>query len=218
MKEQFIEIFNDHIKRPGADALLAWLEKSDFFTAPASTRFHLSEPGGLVKHSVHVYERLRELYSNELARDTDGPVILSDEDEEKIAICGLLHDICKVGCYKQEPKNQKTYDPEKVKKAQKWQIKHDDLGDFIWETVMVYKFDEDFVYGHGEKSVYIASAYMKLTREEAVAIRFHMAAWQDGEKQNAGKAFERYSLAVMLHIADLQATYLDEADQNGKNG
>ena len=59
MKDQFIEIFNDHIKRPGADALLAWLEKSDFFTAPASTRFHLSEPGGLVKHSVHVYERLR---------------------------------------------------------------------------------------------------------------------------------------------------------------
>lgn len=116
MKEQFIEIFNDHIKRPGADALLSWLEKSDFFTAPASTRFHLSEPGGLVKHSVHVYERLRELYSNELARNTDGPVILSDEDEEKIAICGLLHDICKVGCYKQEPKNQKTYDHEKVKK------------------------------------------------------------------------------------------------------
>ncbi len=69
-----------------------------------------------------------------------------------------------------------------------------------------------------KESVYIASAYMKLTREEAVAIRFHMAAWQDGEKQNAGKAFERYSLAVMLHIADLQATYLDEADQNGKNG
>ena len=82
MKEQFIEIFNDHIKRPGADALLAWLEKSDFFTAPASTRFHLSEPGGLVKHSIHVYERLREMFSNELERNTDGPVILSDEDEE----------------------------------------------------------------------------------------------------------------------------------------
>ena len=180
MKEQFIEIFNDHIKRPGASSLLAWLEKSDFFASPASTCFHLSEPGGLAKHSIHVYERLRELYSNELARNTDGPVILSDEDEEKIAICGLLHDICKVGCYKQEPRNQKTYDPEKVK-----------------------------------KSVYIASAYIKLTREEAVAIRFHMAAWQDGEKQNAGKAFERYSLAVMLHIADLQATYLDEVEQDG---
>lgn len=106
-----------------------------------------------------------------------------------------MHDICKVGCYKSEPKNQKTYDPEKVKKAQKWQIKHDALGDFIWETVMGYKFDEDFVYGHGEKSVYIVSAFMKLTREEAVAIRFHMGPWQDGEKQNAGKAFEQCSIA-----------------------
>lgn len=218
MKERFIEIFKDRIKRPGADALLSWLEKSDFFTAPASTRFHLSESGGLVKHSVHVYERLRELFSNELSRNAEGPVILSEEDEEKIAICGLLHDICKVGCYKKEPKNKKTYDPEKVKAAQKWQIKHDSLGDFIWESVMEYKFDEDFVYGHGEKSVYIASAYMKLIREEAVAIRFHMGPWQDGEKQNAGKAFEQCNLAVLLHIADLQATYLDEADPDGKDG
>lgn len=108
MKEQFIEIFNDHIRRPGADALLAWLEKSDFFTAPASTRFHLSEPGGLVKHSIHVYERLREMFSNELERNTDGSVILSDEDEEKIAICGLLHDICKVNFYDVEMQYRKN--------------------------------------------------------------------------------------------------------------
>ena len=137
---------------------------------------------------------------------------ITSEEDETIAICGLLHDICKVGCYKSEPKNQKTYDPEKVKKAQKWQIKHDALGDFIWETVMGYKFDEDFVYGHGEKSVYIVSAFMKLTREEAVAIRFHMGPWQDGEKQNAGKAFEQCSIAALLHIADMMATYLDEVD------
>lgn len=216
MKEQFIKIYKENIHRPGAEKLLAWLENSDFFEAPASTRFHLCRPGGLVEHSVHVYERLRELYSNELARNMDGPVILPDEDEEKIAVCGLLHDICKVGCYKFEPKNKKTYDPEKVKSAQKWQVKHDALGDFIWESVMEYKFDEDFVYGHGEKSVYIASAYMKLTREEAVAIRFHMGPWQDGEKQNVGKAFEKCSLAALLHIADMQATYLDEVDDDGK--
>ena len=77
---------------------------------------------------------------------------------------------------------------------------------------MGYKFDEDFVYGHGEKSVYIVSAFMKLTREEAVAIRFHMGPWQDGEKQNAGKAFEQCSIAALLHIADMMATYLDEVD------
>lgn len=214
MKDKFIEIYKENIRRPGAEKLLTWLESSDFFEAPASTRFHLSRPGGLVEHSVHVYERLLRLYKVEKANPAypGTPYLPTDEELESIAICGLLHDICKVGCYKSEPKNQKTYDPEKVKKAQKWQIKHDALGDFIWETVMGYKFDEDFVYGHGEKSVYIVSAFMKLTREEAVAICFHMGPWQDGEKQNAGKAFEQCSIAALLHIADMMATYLDEVD------
>ena len=214
MKDKFIEIYKENIRRPGAEKLLTWLESSDFFEAPASTRFHLSRPGGLVEHSVHVYERLLRLYKVEKANPAypGTPYLPTDEELESIAICGLLHDICKVGCYKSEPKNQKTYDPEKVKKAQKWQIKHDALGDFIWETVMGYKFDEDFVYGHGEKSVYIVSAFMKLTREEAVAIRFHMGPWQDGEKQNAGKAFEQCSIAALLHVADMMATYLDEVD------
>ena len=214
MKDKFIEIYKENIRRPGAEKLLTWLESSDFFEAPASTRFHLSRPGGLVEHSVHVYECLLKLYKVEKANPAypGTPYLPTDEELESIAICGLLHDICKVGCYKSEPKNQKTYDPEKVKKAQKWQIKHDAIGDFIWETVMGYKFDEDFVYGHGEKSVYIVSAFMKLTREEAVAIRFHMGPWQDGEKQNAGKAFEQCSIAALLHIADMMATYLDEVD------
>lgn len=213
MKERFIEIYKENIRRPGAEKLLAWLEKSDFFDAPASTRFHLAYPGGLVEHSVRVYERLLKLCQENAY--TGG---LEDmPSDETIAICGLLHDICKVGCYKQEPKNQKTYDPQKVAKADKRKVKHDEHGDFIWETIMGYKFDEDFVYGHGEKSVYIASAYMKLTRDEAVAIRFHMGAWKDGEKLDAGKAFERHGLAVMLHIADMMATYLDEVGDDGKD-
>ena len=134
------------------------------------------------------------------------------EELETITICGLLHDICKVDVYHQEPKNQKTYDPAKVAAAQKYQIKHDSLGDFVWETVMGYKFDDALAYGHGEKSVYVISGFMKLSREEAFAIRFHMGPWQDGEKQNAGKAFETFSLALLMHIADMQATYLDEAE------
>lgn len=197
MKEQFIEIFNDHIRRPGADALLAWLEKSDFFTAPASTRFHLSEPGGLVKHSIHVYERLREMFSNELERNTDGPVILSDEDEEKIAICGLLHDICKVNFYDVEMRNRKN-----------------DQG--RWEQYPFYVVDDKLPYGHGEKSVYIISGFMRLSREEAMAIRWHMGSWREGEARDAGNAFGRFPLAVLLHIADMEATYLDESAADGK--
>ncbi len=194
MKDRFIEIFNDNIKREGADELLSWLEKSDFFRAPASTRYHLAEPEGLVKHSVHVYERLRDLYSYELARVTGGPVILSDEDEEKIAICGLLHDICKVNFYAVEMRNRKN-----------------DKGQ--WEKYPFYVINDTLPYGHGEKSVYIISGFMRLTREEAMAIRWHMGGWQEGDARNAGNAFEKFPLSVLTHIADLEATYLDEVEK-----
>ena len=194
MKEQFIEIFNDHIKRPGADALLAWLEKSDFFTAPASTRFHLSEPGGLVKHSIHVYERLREMFSNELERNTDGPVILSDEDEEKIAVCGLLHDICKVNFYGVEMRNRKNEQGQ-------------------WEKYPFYVINDQLPYGHGEKSVYLIERFMRLRTEEAMAVRWHMGGFDDsvrGGSFSLAHAFEKYPLAVKLHLSDLEATYLHE--------
>ena len=193
MKEQFIEIFNDHIRRPGADALLAWLEKSDFFTAPASTRFHLSEPGGLVKHSIHVYERLREMFSNELERNTDGPVILSDEDEEKIAICGLLHDICKVNFYDVEMRNRKN------ERGQ-------------WEKYPYYVVNDQLPYGHGEKSVYIISGFMKLTRPEAMAIRWHMGFSGGEDSRLVGQALQQYPLAFALSVADMEATYFLERE------
>lgn len=209
MKEKFIEIFKQHINRPGADKLLEWLEKSDFFEAPASTRFHLSRPGGLVEHSINVYERLRKLYNIEKYGDLSEVTVFPEA--ETVAICGLLHDVCKVNCYVQEPKNQKTYDPDKVAAAQTWQVKHDGMGDFIWETVMGYKFDDGLPYGHGEKSVYIISSFMRLRREEAMAIRWHMGPDGDGWR-TVGEAYNRFPLAVMTHIADMQATYLDEVE------
>lgn len=194
MKDRFLEIYREYITRPGADKLLEWLGRSDFFTAPASTRFHLSEPGGLVKHSVNVYERLREAYINELDRDGEGYYDMSDEEEETIAVCGLLHDICKTNFYKVEMRNRKN-----------------DQGK--WEQYPFYVVDDQLPYGHGEKSVYIISGFMKLSRDEAMAIRWHMG-FSDNEFKaggfTVGNAFEKYKLAVLTHIADLQATYLDE--------
>ena len=209
MKDKFLSIYEEQITRPGADKLLAWLKTTDFFEAPASTKYHLNRPGGLVEHSVHVYERLRALCDFEASGNPDfeAPTL------ETMAIIGLLHDVCKIGVYHQEPKNQKTYDPEKVAAASRYQIKHDDLGDFVWETVLGYSFDDLLPYGHGEKSVYIISGFMKLTREEAFAIRYHMGPWPDGEKNNAGKAFGQFPLALLAHLADMQATYIDEAEK-----
>ena len=193
MKDKFIKAYTENITRPGADKLLAWIESSDFFAAPASTRFHLSSPGGLLEHSLHVFERMKAICANE-ATITPG---FNEPSMETIAVCGLLHDICKANFYAVEMRNRKN-----------------DQG--RWEQYPFYVVDDKLPYGHGEKSVYISSGFMRLSREEAMAIRWHMG-FADNDFQgggySVGNAFEKFPLAVLLHIADLQATYLDETGE-----
>lgn len=200
MKEKFIEIYRKHITRPGAEELLAYLEKSDFFRAPASHKFHLSIPGGLCIHSVGVYERLRDLYIHEKALKGE-PTELTPEQAETIAICGLLHDLCKIDFYQLVKKSRKTG-------------KMLPNGKPEWEDYWGYDIEEKLVYGHGEKSVYIVSGFMRLTRDEAIAIRFHMGSWQEGEGRNASNAFKQYPLAFLTHMADMMSTNLDEKEDS----
>lgn len=199
MKEKFIEIYRKYITRPGAEDLLAYLEKSDFFTAPASGRYHLSVPGGLCQHSINVYEQLRDQYEHFLKKNPEFTE-LTPEQEETIAICGLLHDLCKINFYVPVKKSRKTG-------------KNLPNGKPEWEDYWGYDIEDKLPYGHGEKSVYIVSGFMRLTREEAFAIRFHMGAWQEGEARNAGSAFEMYPLALYTHIADMLATNIDEKEE-----
>ncbi len=181
-KEKFIKIFNDNIKREGAPELLAWLEKTDFFTAPASTKFHLCCEGGLCEHSINVYECLSERYANEHPAET-------------LAIVALLHDLCKAQFYKVSTRNQKN-----------------ELTGH-WEKVPYYTIEDRFPFGHGEKSVFLIERFMRLKVEEAIAIRWHMGGFDDTAKSGGftvSNAFEMYPLAVKLHIADIEATYLRE--------
>lgn len=199
MKERFINLYQNLITRPGADKLLAWLETTDFFEAPASTRFHLSRPGGLVEHSIHVYHRLHDLYVFERQNSENFAFIeMTKDEEETIAICGLLHDLCKANFYGVEMRNRKNEQGQ-------------------WERYPFYVVNDQLPYGHGEKSVYIISGFMKLSREEAMAIRWHMG-FSDtdfkGGGYSVGNAFEKFPLALLTHMADLQATYLDEAEDD----
>ena len=208
MKEEFLYIYDAKVSRPGSEDLRNWLEQSCFFDDPASARHHLAEKGGLCLHSLNVYKRLKWLCEMEALNNPNFQM----PSEETIAIVGLLHDICKVGTYTQQPKNQKTYDPDKVAAAPFKERKKDSLGDFIWETVLQYQNNDTIPFGHGEKSVYIIQSFMRLTREEAFAIRFHMGSWNEGEKQNAGAAFEMFELALLAHMADELATFVDEKE------
>lgn len=200
MKEQFIGIYQRYIKRKGADKLLKWLVvDSDFFTAPASTRFHLAEEGGLCAHSVHVFERLKRLYVDEFWRDMPNLKEMENVGVERllqmesVAVVGLLHDLCKVDMYELELKNKKV--------------------DGEWQQVPTYTHKDKFPFGHGEKSVYIINQFMSLTDDEAMAIRWHMGFSDMDFKAggySVGNAFGMSKLAVLAHMADLSATYLDE--------
>ena len=189
MKDEFIKIYQENIKREGATELLEYISKSDFFEAPASSRFHMSVKGGLCAHSVNVFKRLVANAETEFGADWEKHL-----SKESLAICGLLHDLCKIRFYKEDFRNQK-----------------DENGN--WVKVPYYKKEEVFPFGHGEKSVFIINNYMKLTGEEAIAINWHMGGFDMrvlGGSQSISEAYDKYPLGVMLHVADLQATYLDE--------
>ena len=190
-KEKFIEIYNANIKREGADKLLEYLSSpaSDFFTAPASARFHSSYEGGLVDHSINVYECLKSYLESDRAKNFG-----FEYSDESIAIVSLLHDLCKVNVYKKGFRNVK-----------------DEKG--TWQRVDTFEFDDKLPYGHGEKSVYIISGYMKLTREEAFAIRYHMGYSSTEDPRNVSAAFEMFPLAFALSTADSEATYYVESDK-----
>lgn len=188
-KERFIEVYKTLIHREGADKFLEYLQSnaSDFFEAPASTRFHGSYAGGLVEHSLNVFDCLRHYLDRERVKETYGLSF----SEESVAIVSLLHDVCKINCYKPGTRNVK-----------------DENGK--WQAVPTFEYDDKLPYGHGEKSVYILSGYMRLTREEAFAIRYHMGFAGSEDERNVGKAFEMFPLAFALSVADMEATYFVE--------
>lgn len=185
---EFLNIFDTHVKRDGAKNLREYLLKSDFFVAPASTKYHCAYEGGLCEHSINTYKRLLNCVKNEYGEDWENRI-----SHESVAICGLLHDLCKIDFYKIDYRNAKE-NGEWIKKA-------------------YYAREEVLPFGHGEKSVYIANSFIRLTREEAMAINWHMGGFDTrvkGGDFSISEAYCKFPLAVFLHVSDLTATYIDE--------
>lgn len=177
--------FEDRLRatgREGVEALIAWLEGSDFFQAPASTRWHGAHEGGLVKHSLAVHDRLLQL-------DASLGFGLA---KESMALCALLHDVCKADCYVQDFRNVK-----------------DERGQ--WHRVPCYRFEEKFPFGgHGSKSLYLVQHFVGLSPEEAAAINCHMGQFDATSYSNPSPVYAASPLAWLLHVADEAATYIDE--------
>ena len=182
-KERFVSLCKT-VHREGIDDLLKWLEENEFYSCPASSRFHGAYSGGLLDHSLNVYDELKRLLSVY-------PEI--QVSEESIIISALLHDLCKANLYAIEKKNRKV--------------------DGKWETYDGYITKEKFCFGgHGSKSVFLAQHFIKLTPDEAVAINSHMSSWEDGAARYVGNAFEQCPFAWAVHVADEAATYIQEKE------
>ena len=180
MKEEFKKLLSS-INREGIENLIAFIDKTDFYTAPASTRFHGSYEGGLLEHSLKVYEILKHKVEHSVI-----DIAVSDDS---LKIIALLHDICKANYYKVDYRNAKN-------------------AEGVWEKVPYYTVDDTIPYGHGEKSVMMLTEYIKLIGEEKYCIRWHMGFTEPKELYNTiGAAFKKYPLALLLHEADLEATY-----------
>lgn len=183
-KQRFIEIMRQSVERGGREELLEWLGGTDFFTAPASTRYHCACPNGLVMHSLSVYDTMMEKHFDS-----------REDSAESFALCALLHDLCKAQFYKISSRN----------------VKSDQTGQ--WEKRAFYQVEDQFPYGHGEKSVYLIERFIRLKPAEATAIRWHMGGFDEacrGGSFAISLAYEKYPLAVKLHLADLESTYLRE--------
>lgn len=205
-KEEFESIARKYIKRDGIEKVLAWLESTDFFTAPASTKYHLCVEGGLCQHSLNVFHemvKLAKAYCEEYT--SDDKVVFEHDDEnaegaftmENIAIVALFHDICKANCYVRDFKNVKVNGK--------------------WEQQEYWRWEEQFIYGHGTKSVYILQQFMRLAIDEAQAIRFHMAGREDplsdSYERIFSQVFDNSKFAVLLYLADSVACWIDEKEE-----
>lgn len=186
-KARFISLCKN-INRPGVEELMKWLEDNDFYSAPASSRYHGAYVGGLLDHSLNVYDELSRLLKAY-------PEIGAKVKEESVIICSLFHDLCKVNMYVTQKKNRKNQQGQ-------------------WESYDAYVIDEKFCYGgHGSKSVYLVQHFIELSPEEAVAIQCHMASWEEGGGRYVGKAFEQFPFAWLVHIADEAATFILETEE-----
>lgn len=195
-KEKFMALCRQYIHREGIEELLSYLEtKTDFFTAPSSTKFHLNTPGGLCQHSLNVFEAAMKINAALLLPKQEAGECLFPEPlkEESIAVAALFHDLCKCGLYHQ---------------TEKWKKDENNK----WVSYIGYEVKDEFPFGHGEKSCYIINFYLKLRKEELLAIRWHMGMYDVSEGGSAGRyAFynscDISPLVLLMQMADMSSSH-----------
>lgn len=187
------------VKRPGIDKLMAYIRKSDFYTAPASTHYHLSCEGGLLQHSLNVLDAMRGLLTKRDDGKWDYRVAthtVATLTDESVILIALLHDLCKTYFYSTSLRNAKNEQTGK------------------WEKVPFYTVDDKMPLGHGCKSAMLAKTYINLTNDEMYAIWWHMGFTDTDDRMSLGNAIEKYPVVWATHTADIMASNFME-DKGG---
>ncbi len=187
-----VETALEKARRDGLDRLLGYLASTDYYTAPASTRFHGNYEGALAEHSLNVAALLLRKNEQLHLGLSAGSCILA----------GLCHDLCKVNFYVQDFKNQKVYKENGSKSDAK--------GRFDWETVPTYAIEDSFPCGHGEKSVIMLQNFLRLTQEEILMIRWHMGPFAAANEYEFNNAVDFKPEIVAIFTADMEASALFE--------
>ena len=185
-KEKFCHLLRS-TGREGIETVITELEESGFFEAPASANHHLNSTGGLLQHSLNVCETALAIRAS---LEDKNLMYAHGIPRDSVIIASLLHDVCKCDIYKEALLNKKSADGK-------------------WEKVPGYIVDcEDLPVGHGEKSVIMLLLWgLKMTRDEILAIRWHMHAWDLAfqsyeQKMNINKARETAPLCILVQCAD----------------
>ena len=181
-------------KREGIEEFIAYLDTTDFMSAPASTKFHLNVLGGLMQHSLNVLR-----FAEEINKSTE-----ADIPEESIILGALLHDICKINYYEL---------------GEEWDKEHKDKTN-QWRKKSVWKVNDQEPLGHGEKSAILASKYIDLTTDELAAIRWHMGFSEPGVNfgyptgQPFRESLNRYPLVKIVMLGDQMAELYETANNS----
>lgn len=202
-KKEFIDILRSiTIEGVDVEPLIAYLEASDFFTAPASTKYHAAYEGGLCEHSLSVYYTMQRMIEEFAGENQEKLDKLLEDDSVKIV--ALLHDVSKIGLYTITSRNEKVYSPDGTK--------YDALGTYNWVTTTGYtvkQADERFVcVDHDVNSAYIVNRFLPLTTEQFAAIANHSGGMTNKFSNNdLNEIFKRFPLALFLHLADMTSSY-----------
>ena len=191
------------VQRSGMDKLLEYIQGSDFYRAPASTKYHLACPGGLLQHSLNVLDALRGLLQwNSIESHWEYHTackIVDTIPDDSVIMMALLHDICKTHFYSASTRNQKN----------------EQTGQ--WEKVPFYTVNDMMPLGHGAKSAMIVKQYTTLTSQETYAIWHHMGFNGNYENDTAvGKSIEMYPAVLALQTADMMASKFMEGEKENR--